>query len=162
MNIVRLGVTLLAIFVLAACSDRLYDRHSIAIDIIPIKHTHSFSVKQQKDAKLEAEKFIVDNWHSIAGLDLELVVLSEQGTSISTHVKEVLKSKGKDPQQITESINISDGGEFDFQLISTRHEVITPTCGYYQIEHFGDVSHGCFVEGARWKSMVSPDAMLRQ
>jgi CRISPR/Cas system-associated endonuclease Cas3-HD len=162
MNVVRIGASVLAALVLSACTDRLHDRNSIAIDVIPIKHTHSFSVKQSDDAKIEAEKFINDNWETIASIDLELVVLSAEGIEISTHVKNVLKSKGKDPKQVTESIEIMDDLQFDFQLISTRHEVVTPICEYYQIERFGEVSQGCFVESARWKSMVSPDAMLKK
>ncbi|WP_084886825.1 hypothetical protein [Vibrio sp. qd031] len=154
---------ILAIFVsisLAACADTLGDRQSVAIDVVPLKHSYSVEIKKLDEALSEVTEYIESNWDTLAQAEIELVMLTDSGSKIEKHVRKLLRKKGKDPLQVT-SVNGLEDSDFDFRLISTDYRVFTPICDYYQIGKIGDTATGCFVEGARWQSMTNPNKMVK-
>jgi hypothetical protein len=149
--------TLSIVMLMLGCADVLTERQGIAIDVVPIKHSYSIEIKNDLTASFdEIDRYIQENWAKLSGVQLELVVHSSDGEKLAKHVKQVLRSKGKDPKLLSESMKTHDG-DFDFTLVSFHHQTITPICDYYQIGTFGETSQGCFSEGARWQSIVHPD-----
>jgi hypothetical protein len=150
----------LILFLLTGCAETLSERQSVAIDVVPLKHTFSVELKEQGQAFSEVEDYIDSNWEVLADANLELVVLSAEGQILSGHVVKLLKMRGKDPAQI-KTLTRQGEEQFDFQLVSVNYKTFTPVCQYYQVGYFGETNTGCYVEGARWKAMTNPQKMVK-
>jgi hypothetical protein len=146
---------------LTSCADTLNERQGIAVDVLPLKHSYSVEVKEDITvAYAEIDRYIDENWNKLSSAPMELVAHSEQGEKIALHVKAYLRLKGKDWRLLTDSTG-NGQGDFDFSLISTHHQVVTPICDYYQIGYFGETAHGCYTEGARMQSIVYPEKLVK-
>jgi hypothetical protein len=156
----RLLAILNALLLLSGCAETLAERQSVAIDIVPLTHTFAVELKDTKQALKEVEEYIESNWEVLADAEVELIVLSEKGEVVSNHVRQLLKQRGKDPEQISVSSK-SVPEHFDFQLVSVFYKTFTPVCRYYQVGYFGETNTGCYSENARWKAMTNPQKMVK-
>ncbi|MBM7038383.1 hypothetical protein [Vibrio ulleungensis] len=156
----NLLVTLWSLLLISGCAETLVERQSVAIDIVPLTHTFSVELKDQRQALNEVEEYIESNWEVLADAEVELVVFSEKGQVVSKHVRQLLKQRGKDPEQLSETSK-SESDQFDFQMVSVYYKTFTPVCRYYQLGYFGETDTGCYSENARWKAMTNPQKMVK-
>jgi hypothetical protein len=147
---------------LGGCADSLHERTTSSIDVVPLKHTYSVEAEEKNNPTGEVLDYIESNWEVLAQAEVELIAYTTVGKKLSGQVRQFFKEQGKDPNQIkvVESKVESEFG-FDFQLVSMNYKTFTPICDYYQIGYFGETNIGCYVEGARWKSMSNPQTMIK-
>ncbi|WP_067100865.1 hypothetical protein [Marinomonas atlantica] len=155
------------IMTLTACSimDPLPHKKGPSVQIMPVTNAVSVNadsdhieqskqklmiVVQQLGQQIKTQKVML-TWYSSEGEILKHFMqsyLQKMGVSATNVVLEDL------------SLRYNPLQRFDFTLSVVDYQVATADCKDNSIDSFYQTGNGCFIESARWNSMVNPEKML--
>lgn len=148
------------VFALTSCAD-VMDRQGTQIDLYPVEYAVGFDLADvsQKQADKQLKTFIDQYWSLIITQPVELVATTPQGFIMAKRTQASLLKLGIQPENVSliQQTNISP---HDFKMSIVKYEVITPQCRYRSLQNYDLGSDGCFVESARWSSIIRPERML--
>lgn len=116
-------------------------------------------------SKAEVLKFIDELNGSIQNQTVTLTVLTSQGAALAALAKQHLIFIGV-PEGYIQTIDLSTQYDplqrFDFSLATTEYHVQAADCQAAKVGHYYDRENGCYIDSARLRSLVNPEAMLGQ
>ncbi|MGX9418271.1 hypothetical protein ACWU4D_13050 [Vibrio sp. WJH972] len=147
---------------LTGCSyHNAVDRQGTYVDLYPVEYAMGFDLKNvsQKSAAAQLDAFIDEYWAFVITQPVELLASTPRGLVLAKKTKTALLKKGIEPASIS-LLHEPSVSQYDFKMSIIKHSVDTPQCEYSTLRAYDHGSTGCFVESARWSSMVRPERML--
>ncbi|MDG3085978.1 hypothetical protein P7F88_07665 [Vibrio hannami] len=151
---------------LTACAERVDERRGTELKVVPITYSIDIDIKSNKTRQAwdELDKYVNKHWDIIATQAVNIYWSSKSGKKLADKYANYLLSKGIDSEKlyVTKSPDRGTDLEFpeDLRLETVVNKVIVSACGYEAIGNFGREANGCYVQNARWQSMVNPEKML--
>lgn len=140
------------------CVEKVNERYGPEIEIFPVTFSISLSKSDNSDEKLSA--FFADHSKDILNYGLEIRWFNTAGKKWANDIRKDLLIRGVNRDLITVSHNEKRVSHFDLKLTLIKPKVEVSSCEYAKIGGIGNQASGCFVENARWASMVNPQKML--
>ncbi|MCF1428418.1 MAG: hypothetical protein LPD71_02090 [Shewanella sp.] len=151
---------LLGLMSLGGCAETINESQGTAITLVPVTQTLSLDAgdKGLKGAKREIADFIQVNKALIATQGISLTWRSESGKALADFSVQQASSAGLLASQFAIAQAQDKGADISLSL--TEYRVLTSVCDYPSIGKFGAGDSSCFVDNARWQSMVNPQNNL--
>jgi hypothetical protein len=150
------------VLALTSCAG-VVDRQGTQVDLYPVEYAVGFDLADvsQKQADKQLESFIDQYWALIITQPVELLATTPQGLMLATQTRRNLLKRGIQPENIVLKHQTSVSPH-DFKMSIIQYEVVTPRCTYSTLNNYDAGAEGCFVESARWSSIIRPERMLPQ
>ncbi|MEL0636583.1 hypothetical protein V6259_07355 [Marinomonas sp. TI.3.20] len=162
----RILISVFAVFLLigvSGCTNSASGLNGPSIDVFPVTYRLALQTDKAhiRKSKQEWSDFIQQNKVMLQTQAVTLTWVTRSGAQFEKHAKQDLMILGVSPDNITESkLDSGFNQHFDFQVLVTQHKVVTPICQPFEVEDYNAAKTGCYVESARWQSMVRPERML--
>ncbi len=151
-------VLFLPLVLMIGCVEKVNERFGPEIDVYPVTFSIALSKSKESDGKLSA--FFDKYENEILNHGVKISWFSTKGKKWADKINKELLKNGVNKELIILSNEEKKVSHFDIKLSLVTHKVQVTTCEYANIGTIGNVSSGCFVENARWSSMVNPQKML--
>lgn len=146
---------------LGGCAESVKEQQGAAITLVPITQTLSLNVERQgmDAAKAELKQAIEKNLAVIEAKDIRVHWHTEAGKQLADYAKSVVRSYGVSTDYFV-LVPCAGDCQSDVSFSFTDVKVVTRLCSYPAVGKFGADESSCFVDNARWQSMVNPEKML--
>jgi hypothetical protein len=147
---------------LTSCTN-VIDRQGSHVDLYPVEYTMGFDLTDvsQKQADIQLNSFIDQYWTLIITQPVELLATTPQGLMLAKRTQTNLLKRGIQPENLSLKHQVSVS-PYDFKMSIVKYEVVNPQCTYRSLKNYDEGADGCFVESARWSSIIRPERMLPQ
>lgn len=150
--------------VLTGCTSIQPDRTGTNIDIYPVTYSLSLTILEgnTENAKEKVESFFEEYKASLLVQTIKLEWSDKNSEEFADMVYMELINKGINSEKIVRNNRLSLVGNsrFNFKVAVTNHVVANKNCEKAKIQRYFIDDEGCFVDHARWKSLVAPERML--
>ncbi|WP_117235020.1 hypothetical protein [Vibrio maerlii] len=162
----RIIGSLMVLLMMNGCAETISERHGTQIDVVPWEYRFAVDIENsstsaQQKAWNEMDDYVQRNWNILSSQQLHFHWLSNDGKTLADKYKKHLLSQGIASTNIHVSKGTEQLEDFDLSLLVTQYKAVTPVCEYEKIGNYGELPLGCYSEGARWKSVVHPERVMK-
>lgn len=138
-----------------------------SLQMVPVKQSLSLNAdaEHMAQSKQKLERFIQQMGEDALTQRVALTWYSKDGDTLKQFAYDSLTRVGVSPSNIvTQDLSIlyDPLQRFDFTLSLVDYQVKTADCPANRVDDYYGAGNGCFLESARWKSMVRPERMLQK
>lgn len=152
------GLLFIPLVLMTGCVEKVNERFGPEIDVFPV--TYSVSLSNTRESKKSLSTFINDHKKELINYGANIQWLTNSGDRWANEIKKQLIKEGVNKDLII--ISQGERGEvyFDMKFSILVHKTQVSSCQYVELGSINTVASGCFIENARWSSMVNPQKML--
>ncbi|MUJ25694.1 hypothetical protein [Aliivibrio fischeri] len=152
------GMLFLPLVLMTGCVETVNERFGPEIDVFPV--TYSVSLSNTRESKMSLSTFISDHKKELINYGANIQWVSQSGNRWASEIKKQLIKEGVNKDLIIISQGEKGDVYFDIKFSIVVHKTQVSSCQYAELGAINTVATGCFIENARWSSMVNPQKML--